>query len=199
MPVSATTRQRSRRPATSRWNASFDGGVQNCYRITVRARNGEGTVERGMGAGLLGTGGCADCSGAEAKVGQWRHKVKHAKKVLRRADSKSESRVAKRRLARAKDRLLMGASHARGLPGLAASGELGALTPPAWRRGRIAATFACRRVLLGRQKWCTAPTPDIREEPPCKASEMAEAREARSRQDWPYWPAARARRWRRRR
>jgi hypothetical protein len=87
------------------WNASFDGGLQNCYRITVRARNGEGTVERGTGAGLLGTEGCADCSGAEAKVAEWRHKVKHAKKVLRRADSKSETRVAKRRLARAKDRL----------------------------------------------------------------------------------------------
>ena len=87
------------------WDTSFNGAAQSCYRITVRARNDHGTVERRVGAGLLGTTGCVDCSEAEAKVGQKKHKVKRARAAVRNADSKSEARTAKRRLARAKNRL----------------------------------------------------------------------------------------------
>lgn len=92
-------------PANFWWDTEFDGVAQTCYRITVRATNANGTIERRLGAGLLGTEGCADCGDAEAKVGRMSHKVKRARRVLRRADSKLEKRVAKRRLARATKRL----------------------------------------------------------------------------------------------
>lgn len=87
------------------WNAAFNGAAQDCYRVIVRARNDHGTIERRVGAGLLGTNGCADCSDLEAKVGKFNHRVKRARAAVRDADSKRERRLARRKLARAKNRL----------------------------------------------------------------------------------------------
>ena len=92
-------------PAIFWWSVEFNGGPQDCYRIVVRARNQHGTISRQLGAGRLGTAGCSDCGDAEQAVARAHHKVKHARAALRRADSPSERRAAKRRLAKAKKRL----------------------------------------------------------------------------------------------
>jgi hypothetical protein len=90
---------------TKWWNAEFDGGAQNCYRIIVRARNQHGTISRRLGAGQVGTAGCADCGDAETAVTRAHHKVKHAKAALRNADSPSERHDARHKLKKAKRRL----------------------------------------------------------------------------------------------
>jgi hypothetical protein len=87
------------------WNADFNGTVRDCYRIVVHAANERGQVDRRLGAGRLGTAGCANCDEAEQARARAHHKVKRARALLRDADSQGERRHARHRLRRAKRRL----------------------------------------------------------------------------------------------
>jgi hypothetical protein len=87
------------------WDTEFDAIAQDCYRIVVQARNEHGAVSRRIGAGRLGTAGCADCGDAELSVSRARHKVKKAKAAVRKADSARDRRAARHRLRKAKARL----------------------------------------------------------------------------------------------
>jgi hypothetical protein len=92
-------------PSDHWWDVYFPGALRDCYRIVVHAANADGSVDRAVGAGRLGTAGCASCDEAEHSRAIAQHKVKRARAHLRNADSAEERRKARRHLRRANRRL----------------------------------------------------------------------------------------------